>query len=953
MDGFVFSSAQGAVDSLLGRLATALTDEAQLLRGVRGDVRFIRDEMDSMNGLLLHLAAGDAGAGHGHHHVRAWMRQVRDLANDSQGCVNRYVRHLGATARSRRRGPLGYLRRAHRLLWTLRARRRIAREIQELKVRAREVGERRKRYGITVPLPLAGGGDQADRARCHVPPVPLPHATAGPGDDARRLALEGHEGPVVSGEDVRKLTKWLTEDAYDNGRLRIIPVAGPNGMGKSALAWRVYRHPAVAARFDCRAWCNVGDPHGGRSWADVAARLLGSLETRDGVGVQRWEDDAPVSELKAHLKGRRFLLVLDGLEEQPTLAAMEETLRWCPYDAGSAVLVTTRNETLVLNCDTYSILHLKTRPSVVDAFMDRALTMVPDVAYGMAVVLRKILSRFSTDPFYMKMLLHLLYVNPSRTMQELQGLSTRLTDEEPLKNAKQMFMFSYDDLPSHYKSCLLYLAIFPQGCSIRRNSLIRRWAVEGLVGKTDGFTALEAADRCFDALLDRGFVVPRDIGAASRVKSCRLDPSVHDFITWIARYDNFVDTNLPSSLSQHLSICNGVDLQQVAAKRHASNCKGLRKICCCFPVRKVSGCCDSIVVLLEWLPSFSRLELLKVLDLEACDGLKKHHLEIICNQIYQLKYLCLRRTNVTRLPKDINKLRYLETLDIRETKIRDFGTKPLMLQMLKHLLAGSIDYSPREDIIRSNGSFSTVYMPHCIGIMGNLQVLSHVQVSHNDQLDEISQLLQLRKLGLVLSGKEVDLKHFLRAIDELHSCLRSLSIKIKESCNVTSEMHMVNPLFKRHPKFLESLSICSLRNELPYWVDELHQLAKITLSETFLTENALRTLGQLKGLRCLRLRHNSFVASRLAFGESEFRNLTFLVIERTHITNISFSRKATPKLENVVWSFTQVQSISGIGYLERLHRFELNGISIPYSVREANAAFPNHYVFKYNLQSRG
>ncbi|RLM69176.1 disease resistance protein RPM1-like [Panicum miliaceum] len=289
---------------------------------------------------------------------------------------------------------------------------------------------------------------------------------------------------------------------------------------------------------------------------------------------------------------------------------------------------------------------------------------------------------------------------------------------------------------------------------------------------------------------------------------------------------------------------------------------------------KVSGCSDNIVVLLQWLPSLSRLELLKVLDLEGCDGLKKHYLEIICNQIYQLKYLCLRRTNVTRLPKGINKLRYLETLDIRETKVRDFGTRPLMLQMLKHLLAGSIDYSPREDIIRSNGSFSTVYMTHCIGIMGNLQVLSHVKVSHNDQLDEISQLLQLRKqLGLVLSGKEVHLKHLLRAIDELHNCLLSLSIKIKESSKVTSEMHMVNPLFKRPPKFLESLSICGLRNELPYWVDELHQLAKITLTETFLTENALRTLGQLKGLHCLRLRRNSFVASRLAFGESEFRNL--------------------------------------------------------------------------------
>ena len=47
--------AQGALESLLGRLGAVLVSEAQLLGGVRGDVEFIKDEMESMNGLLLHL----------------------------------------------------------------------------------------------------------------------------------------------------------------------------------------------------------------------------------------------------------------------------------------------------------------------------------------------------------------------------------------------------------------------------------------------------------------------------------------------------------------------------------------------------------------------------------------------------------------------------------------------------------------------------------------------------------------------------------------------------------------------------------------------------------------------------------------------------------------------------------------------------------------------------------
>ncbi|CAN6230356.1 unnamed protein product [Urochloa humidicola] len=107
MADMILGSAQGAVDSLLGRLASVLMDEAQLLGSVRGDVQFIKDEMESMNGFLLHVAesAADADADDDHR-VLAWRKQVADVASDSQYYVDLYVRKLvrpGGGAGQRRR----------------------------------------------------------------------------------------------------------------------------------------------------------------------------------------------------------------------------------------------------------------------------------------------------------------------------------------------------------------------------------------------------------------------------------------------------------------------------------------------------------------------------------------------------------------------------------------------------------------------------------------------------------------------------------------------------------------------------------------------------------------------------------------------------------------------------------------------------------------------------------
>ncbi|CAD6264345.1 unnamed protein product [Miscanthus lutarioriparius] len=235
---------------------------------------------------------------------------------------------------------------------------------------------------------------------------------------------------------------------------------------------------------------------------------------------------------------------------------------------------------------------------------------------------------------------------------------------------------------------------------------------------------------------------------------------------------------------------------------------------------------------------------LELLHLEGFEGLKKHHLKDICNKVYQLKYLSIRNTDITELPKDIEKLRYLETLDIRQTKIWTLSSKAIVLPKLMHLLTGNVEHQRKDAATGSGGSAN--------------------------ELVEVGRLKQLRKLGVVLRGKEARLGHFLRVIERLNECLCSLSLRIElTSSSETPDLNMEKIAFSP-PKLLESLTINGTITGLPSWIKELHLLSKITLCGTSLMDNAIRSLGELSSLRCLRLWHKSYIEMRLTFKDDEF-----------------------------------------------------------------------------------
>lgn len=273
-----------------------------------------------------------------------------------------------------------------------------------------------------------------------------------------------------------------------------------------------------------------------------------------------------------------------------------------------------------------------------------------------------------------------------------------------------------------------------------------------------------------------------------------------------------------------------------------------------------------------------------------------------------------------------------------------------ILPMLKHLFAGQTD-SPRKNTDMFKESFARVRLPSGIRRMIKLEVLSHVDIGHNvDDLTDVGQLLQLGKLGLVLHGNKGCLD-LLQQVEKLYACLRFLSVRVHQMdrSEPTPDAEEVVEL-PSPPKLLQSLNISGITSGLPLWIAKLHQLAKVSLSETYLGEVALRILGRLRILRCLKLRHKSYTGSHLSFKGEEFQSLKSLVVEGSDITNITFDVGAGAKLEMIVWSFAKMDSVSGVVHLPRLKKLELNGDCRTDRTREAIKNHPKHPDFKHNGQ---
>jgi hypothetical protein len=304
MEGAIISLTEGAVRGLLCKLGGLLAQKSWPVQRLHGEVQYIKDELESMNAFLRSLAMS-TWEGHDDQ-VRVWMKQVREIAYDAEDCVDEFVQGRDLSDGDGGDAVMTSLRRHFfRLLATIgssrgRGHRRMVAQLQDLKTRARDAGERRSRYGVLPPESTA---------------LRTGYGMLTPGRlDPRLHALFTEEAQLVGIDGPRdELVGWLMEE---EPRLRVLAVVGFGGLGKTTLARMVCGSPRVkGADFQCSPLLIVSQTLNVRALFQHMLRELiqrprlvaGDATMDDSLhGMESWETALLADKLRRYLQDKRY-----------------------------------------------------------------------------------------------------------------------------------------------------------------------------------------------------------------------------------------------------------------------------------------------------------------------------------------------------------------------------------------------------------------------------------------------------------------------------------------------------------------------------------------------------------------------------------------------------------------------------------------------------------------------
>uniref|UniRef100_A0ACD5T780 Uncharacterized protein n=1 Tax=Avena sativa TaxID=4498 RepID=A0ACD5T780_AVESA len=801
------SAGTGAMGSLLlGKLTALISGEYKLLKGLGKEIEFIERELSRMHLYLEELADMEKLDGL----AKGWRDSVRDLSYDLEDCVDRFMDRLGSGGAKRK-----FMKRAARQLKTLWTRHDIATLIKDLKARVIEESERHDRYKLESYTPK--------RTVEIDPQIIVLH------EEARGLVAT--DGPM------EHITNLLT--VGKEKELKVVAIFGSGGLGKTTLAMEVFRK--IKGKFECQAFVSVSRT------LDLEKILKDILSQIDKDILTR----------KSY-----FILIDDVWKEQDwkfVKAAFPDS------NNGSRIIATTRITCVANLCcsnsagQPYRMVPLDDVDSRRLFFKRIFLSEVPCPA-DLEEVSTRILKKCGGLPLALITLASLL-ANKAHNKDEWErlqdsiGTSSSLETDGNLKVMKDILLLSYWDLPQHLKTCLLYLCIYPEDSKIKCEELKWKWTAEGFIDTQRGRLD-QAAENCFNELVNRNMIQAVDVGYDGSVKYCRVHDIVLDLIISLSDEENFA-----SVLNGR--ICNSFPRKIRRLSMHSSG-KEHKGPVAAIVETKLHVRSVNFFTPVKQIPRFVDFHALRVLDLQGCIWLENKHVKNIGSS-RQLRYLRIESREITELPEEIGKLQHLETLDLRRChSVLRLPSTVVQLQKLVHLVVSPKTRLPSVEF----------------GSMQALEDLAKLNIWNTDNpirfAEELGHLEELRRLHIFVSVESIKdyatrerlMGILVSSVSELGKRnLRYLHIDEREMC----ERLFWDPCCT-YPN-LQDLTLSSCVEMVPKGMASLKSLVKLDIKVFEFDKEGLHLLMGMPSLLHLELEVSVAIKDKMTVCSNGFKLL--------------------------------------------------------------------------------
>ncbi|KAL3338057.1 hypothetical protein AABB24_030308 [Solanum stoloniferum] len=339
---------------------------------------------------------------------------------------------------------------------------------------------------------------------------------------------------------IRKLTSGPAE-------IDVISIVGMPGIGKTTLAYRVYKAKSIVDHFDVCAWCTVDQERNEKKLLQNIFNQVTDLKKR--VSENGIDDDV-ADKLRKQLIGKRYLIVLDDMWDTATL---DELTRPFPeLQKGSRVILTSRKKEVALHGKCHSdplylrLLRLEESWELLEKRVfgeERCPDELMDVG-------EKIAQKCDGLPLVLDLIGGVISKKEKKEalwLEVLNNLSSFIFKDE--EEVVKVIQLSYDHLSDHVKPCLVFLASYPKGKDIWISELKDLWIAHGLVEQIE----MKSAEEVVDELISSSLVIPFDNSI------CKIHDLVHDFCYIKSRKEKLFDfiggSNAPSSSSSDRMPC--------------------------------------------------------------------------------------------------------------------------------------------------------------------------------------------------------------------------------------------------------------------------------------------------------------------------------------------------------------------------------------------------------------